>query len=77
MGNHRTLPYSGLHFSKNPPKTGISSTILTIIGSLAAAVILLSLAYVAGTVTGVPIRVTEDGAPFHVTLLSVVSGSWL
>lgn len=76
MGNHRTLPYAGLHYSKNSPKTGLGATVLVGGGSLLAAFILLVLGYVTLVTFGVPIRVTEDGLPFHDTLFSVLSGLW-
>lgn len=76
MGNHRTLPYTGLHYSKNSPDSGVGVTALVSICSLFAALVLLALGYVVMTAYGVPIRVTEDGLPFHVSLFSIVSGLW-
>jgi hypothetical protein len=76
MGNHRTLPYTGLHYSKQVPKSGLGVTALVSAGSLLAAFVLLVLAYVTLVAYGVPIRVTEDGAPFHTSLFTIISGLW-
>lgn len=76
MGNHRTLPYEGLHYSKKSPKSGCGVTALVGAGALLAAFIMLALSYVLMGVYGAPIRVTEDGSPFHMTLVAVISGWW-
>jgi hypothetical protein len=76
MGNHRTLPYEGLHYSKQSPKNGGGTTAMVGACSLLAAFIVLTLGYVALGAYGVPIRVTEDGVPLHVGLFTTISGLW-
>jgi hypothetical protein len=76
MGNHRTLPYTGLHYSKQTPKSGLGLTALVCAGSLLAAFVLLAIGYAALVSYGAPIRVTEDGVPFHTSLFMTISSLW-
>lgn len=76
MGNHRTLPYSGLHFSKNAPSSGIGPTLIAVAFSLVAALCALVAVYVIVMAAGLPMRVTGDGSSLHAVLASVIGGLW-
>lgn len=71
MGHHRRLPYIGLHFSNKAPRPGFLFSTLVVVGSLLAAVALLTAVYTAALGIGIPVRVTADGTPLHIALLSM------
>jgi hypothetical protein len=74
MGNHRPLPYSGLHFSKNDPRNGALSAVITVVVSLVLAVVfLVACALLVGQLE-IPVRFTADGASALVMVKTFLGG---
>ena len=74
MGNHRPLPYEGLHFSKNDPKSGTLSGVITAVISLLIAVAFLVGCALLATQFGLPVRYTEDGSSVFGMLKTIAGG---
>lgn len=74
MGNHRPLPYEGLHFSKNDPRNGTLSGVVTAVVSLLIAVAFLVGCAFLVTQLGLPVRYTEDGSSVFGMLKMIAGG---
>lgn len=74
MSHHRPLPYSGLHFSKEMPRKGVLSAVVTVAVSLFIAVAFLVGCALLSTQLNLPVRFTEDGASLLGMIKSIVGG---
>jgi hypothetical protein len=74
MGNHRPLPYSGLHFSKNDPRNGALSAVITVVVSLIVAVAFLAACAMLVGQLDIPVRFTADGASAFVMVKTFLGG---
>lgn len=72
MGNHRTMPYVGLHYSKKEPTPSLLSVALVVVGAVIAAILFLVGCYLAVEALGVPVRFSADGAPLSALVLSPI-----